>query len=74
MILVSRDTLDSSIPSSMETIQSLQEVEVHLMAIVHSTCLTESPVLDKEEVPPNQCSFMWAETAKHMGATRGKKK
>ena len=74
MISVSRDTLDSSIPSSMETIQSLQEVEAHLMAIVHSTCLTESPVLDKEDVPPNQHSSMWAETAKHMGATRGKKK
>ena len=43
------------------------------MAVVRSTRSTESPVPDKEEVPPNQCGSMWAETAKQMGATQGQK-
>lgn len=29
---------------------------------------------DKEVVLPNQCGSIWAETAKHMGATRQKKR
>ena len=43
------------------------------MAVVRSTHSTESPVLDKKEVPPNQRNFVWAETAKQMGATQGQK-
>ena len=74
VISVSRDTLNHSIPTSMETIRSLREVEAHLTAVVRSTHSTESPVPDKEDIPPNQRSSMWAETAKRMGATRGKKK
>ena len=74
VISVSRDALNNSIPSSTETVRSLREVEAHLTAVVRSTRSTESPVPDKEDVPPNQRSSMWAETAKRMGATRGKKR
>ena len=54
VILVSKGALDDGVPSSTETVQSLRAVEAHLTAVVHSTCSMESPVLDKEEVPPNQ--------------------
>ena len=73
VILVSKSTLDNRVPSSTETVRSLRAVEAHLMAVVRSTRSTESPVPDKEEVPPNQCGSMWAETAKQMGATQGQK-
>ena len=73
MISVSKGALDDGVPSSMETVQSLRAVEAHLTAVVHSTRSTESPVLDKKEVPPNQCGSMWAKTAKQMGATQGQK-
>jgi hypothetical protein len=58
VISVSRGALDSSIPSSTETVRSLREAEAHLTAVVRSTRSTESPVLDKEDVPPNQRSSM----------------
>ena len=74
VILVSKGALDNGVPSSTETIRSLQAVEAHLMAVVRSTRSTESPVPDKEEVPPNQCSSMWAEAAKQMGVTQGQKR
>ena len=44
------------------------------MAVVHSMHFMESPVPDKEEVPPNQCGSAWAETTKQMGATQGQKR
>ena len=74
VILVSRGALDDGVPSSTETVRSLWAVEAHLTAVVRSTRSTESPVPDKEEVPPNQRGSVWAEMAKHMGATRGQKR
>ena len=73
VILVSKGALDDGVLSSTETVQSLWAVEAHLTAVVRSKGCTESPVPDKEEVLPNQCSSMWAETAKHMGAMQGQK-
>jgi hypothetical protein len=49
-------------------------VEAHLTAVVCSTRSTESPLPDKEEIPPNQCGSMWANTAKLMGAVQGWKR
>ena len=74
MISVSRGTLDDGVPSSTETVQSLRAIEAHLTAVVRSTRSTESPVLDKEEVLPNQWGSMWAETAKCMGAKQRRKR
>ena len=73
VILVSKGALNDSVLSSAETVQSLWAVEAHLTAVVRSMCSMKSPVLDKEEVLPNQRSSMWAETAKHMGTTQGQK-
>ena len=74
VISVSKDALNDGVPSSTETVRSLWVVEAHLTAVVCSTCSTESPLLEKEELPPNQCSSMWAETAKCMGAMQGQKR
>ena len=74
VISVSKGALDDGVPSSTETVRSLRVVEAHLTAVVRSTRSTESPVPDKEEVPPNQHGSMWAETAKRMGATQGRKR
>ena len=49
-------------------------VEAHLTAVVCSTHSTESPLPEKEELPPNQRSSKWAEMAKRMGAMRGQKR
>ena len=68
VINVSRGALSDGVPSSMDTIRSLQVVEAHLTAVVHSTCPLESLLLDQEQIPPNQP--IWAETAKRMGATQ----
>ena len=53
VINVSRGALSDGVPSSMDTIQSLQAVEAHLTAVVHSTCSLESLLLDQEQIPPN---------------------
>ena len=74
VISVSKGALDDGVPSSTETVRSLRAVEAHLTAVVRSTRSTESPVPDKEEVPPNQHGSAWAETAKRMGATQGRKR
>ena len=74
VITVSKDALNDGVPSSTETIRSLWAVEAHLTAVVRSTRSTESPVPEKEEIPPNQHGSMWADTAKRMGAMRGQKR
>lgn len=74
VITVSRDALNDGVPSSTETVRSLRVVEAHLTAVVRSTRSTESPLPDKEELPPNQRGSMWADTAKRMGATRRQKR
>ena len=67
VISVFKGALDNGVPSSTETVQSLRAIEAHLMAVVRSTRSTESPVPDKEEVPPNQRGSAWAKTTKQMG-------
>lgn len=52
-------TLDDSVPSSTEAVWSLQVIEAHFTAVVCSTCSTESPVPETEEIPSNQCCSMW---------------
>ena len=74
VISVSKGALDDGVPSSTETVRSLWAVEAHLTAVVRSMRSMESPVPDKEEVPPNQHGSVWAETAKQMGATQGRKR
>jgi hypothetical protein len=74
VINVSREVLSDGLPSSTETVRSLQAVEAHLTAVVHSTCSSESPLPDQEQIPPNQRGSMWAETAKRMGITQGRKR
>ena len=54
VINVSRGALSNGVPSSMDTIQSLQVVEAHLTAVVHSTHSLESLLPDQEQIPPNQ--------------------
>jgi hypothetical protein len=74
VISVSKDALIDGVPSSTETVRSLRVVEAHLTAVVRSTRSTESPLPEKEEIPPNQRGSMWADTAKRMGATQGRKR
>jgi hypothetical protein len=68
VINVSKDFLSDSAPSSPGTVKSLQMVEAHLTAIIHNSRTSDSPLPDKESIPPNQC--MWTKTTERMGATR----
>ncbi|KAH9029764.1 hypothetical protein EDB83DRAFT_2526083 [Lactarius deliciosus] len=72
VIAISRAFLSDGAASSPETIRSLQMVETHLTTIVQNTCSPESPLPDKDAVPPNQGT--WTETAERMGAKRHRKR
>lgn len=61
VITVSHKFLSGGMPSSLGTLRSLHKVEAHLTAVVRSSRSSESPLLDKEQIPPNQHS--WTETA-----------
>ena len=65
VISVSRDFLSDGAPSSLDTVWSLQVVEAHLTVVVRNSQSSESPLPDKEQIPPNQRS--WTETAQQMG-------
>ena len=71
VINVSRDFLSDGTPSSPGTVRSLHMVEAHLTAVVQCSRSSESPLPDKEDVPPNQ--HTWTETAQRMGAQRRKR-
>ena len=47
-------------------------VETHLTAVVQNSRSSESPLPDKEDIPPNQGT--WAETAERMGAKQQRKR
>ncbi len=66
VIAISQAFLGDSAPLSPGTIQSLQLVESHLTAIVQNSRSSESPLPDKDLIPPNQGT--WAETTERMGA------
>ena len=65
VISVPREFLSNGAPSSPGTVQSLQAVEAHLTAVVQTSQSSESPLPDKEEIPPNQ--HTWTKTAQQMG-------
>ena len=67
VISISRAFLSDRVPSSPGTVRSLHVVESHLTAVVRHTRSSESPLPDKEAIPPNQHNT-WAETAERMGA------
>ena len=71
VITISREFLSDSVPSSLGTVHSLHMVEAHLMVVVQSSCSSESPLLDKEIVPPNQ--HTWTKTTQRMGAQQWKR-
>ncbi|KAH8978817.1 hypothetical protein EDB86DRAFT_3089977 [Lactarius hatsudake] len=64
--------LSDGVPSSPRTIQSLQLVEAHLTAVVENSRSSDSPLPDKEVIPPNQGT--WSETAERMGAKRQRRR
>ena len=66
VIATSKALLNHGKLSSHETTQSLQMVELHLTAIAHCSHPSESPLPDKEDIPPNESTRM--KTAKQMGA------
>ena len=66
VITISKALLNHSKLSSPETTWSLQMAESHLMAIAHCSHPSESPLLDKEDIPPNEGT--WTKTTKQMGA------
>ena len=72
VISVSKEFLSDGAPSSPGTVRSLQVVEAHLTAVVRTSRSSESPLPDKEEIPPNQHS--WTETAQQMGVQRQKRR
>jgi hypothetical protein len=72
VIAVSKAFLSDGAPSSPGTVRSLQLVESHLTAVVQNLRSSESPLPDKEDIPPNQGT--WAETAERMGAKRQRKR
>ncbi len=61
VIAVSRELLNDGAPSSPETVRNLQMVETHLTAVVHNSRSSESPLPEKDAIPPNQGT--WTETA-----------
>ena len=67
VISVSRAFLSDCVPSSPGTVHSLHIVESHLTAVIQHSHSLESPLPDKEAIPPNQHNT-WAETAERMGA------
>ncbi|KAH8991898.1 hypothetical protein EDB86DRAFT_2830635 [Lactarius hatsudake] len=71
MISVSREYLSNGLPSSPGTVRSLRLLETHLTAVIQNSRASQSPLLDRESLPPNQCT--WTETAERMGAKRRKR-
>ena len=61
VIAVSRAFLSDGTLLSSEMVRSLQMVESHLAAIVQNSQSPESPLPDKDTIPPNQGT--WTETA-----------
>jgi hypothetical protein len=72
VIAVSKALLSHGELSSPETVQSLQMVESHLTAIVHYSTSSESPLPDKEAIPPNQGT--WIDTMERIGTKQRRKK
>ena len=70
VISVSKEFLSNGAPSSPDTVRSLQVVEAHLTAVVRSSQSLESPLPNKQEIPPNQHS--WTETTQQMGVQQRK--
>src|SRR6266404_414055 len=61
LIAVSQEFLSEGVPKDQGTTRNLKMLEAHLMAVVHSSrSSSESPLLEKEVIPPNPCE--WAET------------
>ncbi len=71
VITVSKAFLSDGVPKSPGTIRSLHSVESHLAAVVQNSCSPESPLPEKETIPPNQ--HTWTETAQRMGVRRRKR-
>src|SRR6266702_3656854 len=71
VINVSKEFLSDGVPKSPGTVRSLHSVEEHLTAVVRNSHSSESPLPDKEAIPPNQ--HTWTETAQRMGAQRWKR-
>ena len=68
VIAISRELLNDGAPSSPEMVRNLQMVETHLTAVVHNSRSSESPLLEKDAIPPNQGT--WTKTTERMGAKR----
>ena len=71
MISVFRDYLSDGLPSSPGTVQSLWLVESYLTAVIQHARSSNSPLPDRESLPPNQRT--WTQTAEQMGANRCKR-
>jgi hypothetical protein len=71
LISVSRDFLSDGPPSSPGTVRSLRIVESHLTAVIQNSRASQSPLPDRESLPPNQRT--WTETAERMGVKRRKR-
>ncbi len=61
VINVSKEFLSDGVPKSPGTVRSLHSVEEHLTAVVRNSHSSESPLPDKEAIPPNQ--HTWTKTA-----------
>ncbi|KAH9170359.1 hypothetical protein EDB89DRAFT_2072039 [Lactarius sanguifluus] len=71
LITVSREYLSDGPPSSPGTVRSLRLVESRLTAVIQNSRASQSPLPDREGLPPNQRT--WTETAERMGAKRQKR-
>ena len=71
LISVFRDYLSDTPLSSPGTVRSLRLVESHLTAVLQSSRALQSPLPNRESLPPNQST--WTETAKQMGAKHWKR-
>jgi len=61
LITVSQEFLSEDVPKDQGTTRNLKMLEAHLTAVVHSShSSSESPLPEKEVIPPNPCK--WAET------------
>ncbi len=67
LVAASQEYLGGGAPSSPGTICNLKIVETHFTATVQKSRSSESPLPDKEIIPPNQ-GTEWTETVKRMGA------
>ena len=61
LISVSRDYPSDAPPSSPGTVRSLRLVESHLTAVLQTSRASQSPLPDRENLPPNQST--WTKTA-----------